>query len=773
MSLFGPGVRLMRHLRVPVKMALMGLFLLVPLLALLVTSYGTLQASMAATTAEIDGTALIRRLSELSGQVQTHRGLTARVLSGDGEAKALIAERRTAFKAALAAVDEVAQQTESFAVADVWTARRPALLALAEGRHSAQRQEAFAEHTAAIDGVRELVILLAERSGLLLDPEAATFFMMDIVVERTLPLSETLAASRGRGAALLARGDASTIERVQVLGQIDVLDRQLADVGSKLEALQRTGHAPPARWAPALASSRDFGGRVRAVFTAEALQGDSSAFFQRGTKALADLAAFRDEVSAALSSALEERRAGIVTRMVWQGTLALLGITLMGYFAISFYLSFRGALGALSKGVAEVSGGNLAHRVDILGNDELADVGAMVETMNARLSAMVAEIRSSAVRVGLAGEQSARGNEALSQRTDEQAASLRQTVATVGELSGAVASTAESAQQLDHMASALRLQAEAGGGAMRETVQSMATMAASSRRVGEIIGVIDGISFQTNILALNAAVEAARAGEAGRGFAVVASEVRQLAQRSSAAAAEIRTLIGKSTEQVASSVGRIEHVSTTLDSVVSGVQDVSQRLRAIASASAEQSRSLGEVSSNVGSLDEITRQNAQMVEESKQASQDLVERAAKLSGAVASIRLRQGSADEARELVDRALQLMRDSGVADACRRIREPGQGFVDRDLYVFGVDREGTYWLHAAKTEMQGKRVHEVPGIDGERFVRDAWSRTEQGPAWIEYDILNLDTGKVAPKSSYMVRVDSQRVIGCGIYVTSMQAA
>ena len=330
----------------------------------------------------------------------------------------------------------------------------------------------------------------------------------------------------------------------------------------------------------------------------------------------------------------------------------------------------------------------------------------------------------------------------------------------------AVASNAEAAQALDQVAGQLRVQAEAGGEAMRATVGSMATLESGSKRVAEIIGVIDGISFQTNILALNAAVEAARAGEAGRGFAVVASEVRMLAQRSSAAAAEIRQLIGQSSEQVSASVGRIGHVSAALDAVVAGVQDVSGRLRGIAAATAEQSVGLREMSSNVGSLDKITRQNASMVEESSQASQELVERAGMLSDAVASIRLRQGSADEAHALVERALELIRSVGLSAASQQMRDPTQGFVDRDMYVFITDREGIYRLHSAKPANEGKRIGDVPGIDGAKFNHDVWHNTEDGPGWVEYDILNLETGIVQPKASFMARLDENLVLGCGIY-------
>jgi hypothetical protein len=284
--------------------------------------------------------------------------------------------------------------------------------------------------------------------------------------------------------------------------------------------------------------------------------------------------------------------------------------------------------------------------------------------------------------------------------------------------------------------------------------------------------VIDGIAFQTNILALNAAVEAARAGEAGRGFAVVATEVRQLAQRSGSAAAEIRHLISQSTEQVGQSVSRIQRTNGSLDAVVSGVRDVSDKLRGIAQASAQQSTSLEEVSRSVGSLEQITQQNATMVEESARASGDLVNRASLLTSAVGAIRLRQGSADEARAMVDRAVKLIHERGLQAAAEQFRSAQGGFLDRDLYVFVTDRDGRYHVHGAKPAMEGKLVHEVPGIDGDRFARESWAATT-GNHWVEYSIINQQTGKVQPKASYVVAISDRLLVGCGIYATDKQVA
>ncbi len=768
-----PGVRVMRRLRLPFKLGLIGSMLFVPMVLLLLALMQKGLADRRTTLAELEGAQVVRALMLAVGDLQTTRGLTNRVLNGDTAATAARDAARQSLRQRLQAVDEVLVRTTKAPLGDRWPAVREAVDHLAQGRHDPARSTAFAQHTQQVDALRELMLTVAERSGLMLDPKANTYFLMDVTVERLLPWTETLGLVRGEGAGLLARGDASSAERARVLGRVEQLRRQLQDVQWRIGALERTGESGFKAHAEALQRSHAFADLAAKMFSAEMLDGDAKAYFALGSEAMGSVLAYGQEVQDRLEAALQERAAQ-ETRMLWlEGALSLLGVLLLGYFASAFYVSFLGAVGRLSRGMTAVADGDLSHKFDIQGRDEMADIGRVVERMSERLSTMVAEIRSSAVRVSDTGQQLAGGSAALAERTEEQASSLRQFVASVGQLSTAVAGNAAEVTELDTVTADVHARAEQGNQAMQQTVGALGALETSSSRMSEIIGTIDGIAFQTNILALNAAVEAARAGEAGRGFAVVASEVRSLAQRSSSAAGEIRGLIARSREEVETTVQRVHGTGTALQAVVASVGQVSEKLREIARSSNEQSQGLREMASAVGNLDEITRQNAAMVDESRASSAALVERAAALAEAVGSIKLRQGSADEARALVGRALQVVQERGRHGAAELLHSAEAGFVDRDLYIFFVDGQGRYVLHGAKPAMEGKRVHDVPGIDGDRFVRDAFAAAAAGGGWIDYAIVNPVSGQVQAKASWVQQLDDGLVIGCGIYRDTAAAA
>ncbi|MCI2263329.1 methyl-accepting chemotaxis protein [Xanthomonas indica] len=305
-------------------------------------------------------------------------------------------------------------------------------------------------------------------------------------------------------------------------------------------------------------------------------------------------------------------------------------------------------LAHLAAALAALAEGDLTHRVDGQAQGVFAQLREDTNRTVAKLTEIIVGIQDAAETIRRAAAEIAAGNTDLSDRTEQQAASLEETASSMEELTSAVKQNADNAQQANGLVQNTGEIARSGGQVMDEVVATMRAISASSQRIGEIIGVIDGIAFQTNILALNAAVEAARAGEQGRGFAVVATEVRSLAQRSADAAKEIKDLIEASTRTVGEGAALVNRAGATMHEIVGSVQRVTGLIGEISAASGEQSSGIEQVNRTVAQLDEVTQRNAALVEEATAAARSMEEQAGGLAAAVGVFRLdsrRAGAAD--------------------------------------------------------------------------------------------------------------------------------
>ncbi|WP_279760936.1 methyl-accepting chemotaxis protein [Mitsuaria sp. GD03876] len=319
----------------------------------------------------------------------------------------------------------------------------------------------------------------------------------------------------------------------------------------------------------------------------------------------------------------------------------LIAAALAAGIGIAVYLT-RSTVKPLTEMVAvasRVAEGNLTVEIDTARRDELGQLAQALASMQGALNRSLSAVRTSAESIAMSSSEVAAGSSDLSARTEQMASSLEETSATMQALTDTVRLNADSTRQASQLALNASQVADRGGAVVSEVVNTMEQINAASRKIADIIGTIDGIAFQTNILALNAAVEAARAGEQGRGFAVVASEVRSLAQRSAEAAKEIKTLIGASVERVDVGSRLVADAGETMREIVGAVQRVTDIIQEISSATQEQSTSLIEVGQAVHRLDEVTQQNAALVEESSAASESLREQAGSLQHVVAQFRL--------------------------------------------------------------------------------------------------------------------------------------
>ena len=423
---------------------------------------------------------------------------------------------------------------------------------------------------------------------------------------------------------------------------------------------------------------------------------------------------------------------------------------------------------ALAK---RMTAGDLTGTVGATGGGDVGRLMQSLQEIQARVFSIVSEVRTGTTSVAATSSQMTRDNEALAERTELQVSSVQETAASMEELTAAVRQNADSAQQANALVASATDRAAQGGEIMGQVVRTMGSIRDSSRSIVEIISVIDGIAFQTNILALNAAVEAARAGDQGRGFAVVAGEVRTLAQRCAGAAREIKALIGNSVDQVDAGGKLVDEAGRKMGEIVESVQQVAQLIGHIHIGSREQSAGIESINQAIARIERTTQRNAALVEGARKSAESLNEQAVTLMKAVAGFNLgnrEYGNAEEAVTMVKRACEFARSRGTAALVEDVNRLGKGrFVDRDLYLMVVDDSAAFLAHGNNPRVLGMGP-KSKDVDGKLFVQEmARLARSQGSGWVDYKWAHPVTNQILTKSTYVQRAGDV-LVACGIYKT-----
>ena len=641
--------RFITQLRLAHKFLVLGLIaLLMVALPATVAVRGELTVWEAA-RAETAGIAPAGHILQLVQLSQQHRGLSANVLGGNEALQGEREKRQTEVgqllpqvRESLGALNAPALLADLQSIEAEWTE-----LARAVASRGVTGPQSFARHTALIEHQLNLLEAVADASGMSLDPHGHSYFLIQSVLMHLPRLTETLGQTRAQGSLALARGEVGTAQRAQLAALTDLSRAHLRQARRSLE---KAVAAEPAYGASLNTPAQQAWQQAEAAF---ALTGQAIVQAEQPSMAATDyfgtltrqidaqfalITAGFDQLSATLRE--RERSASTGLTVMAGGLAALMALGAAFMWAIA-----RSTTAAIAQAVQvaqTVAAGDLTSRIEVRGRDETAELLQALKTMNDGLAQVVSEVRQGSDHIATGSSQIATGNADLSQRTEEQASNLQQTAASMEQLTSTVQQNAETARQASAIVRGATDAAREGGQTVGQVVTTMEAISQSSRRIHDIIGVIDGIAFQTNILALNAAVEAARAGEQGRGFAVVAAEVRNLAQRSAEAAKQIKQLIGESVDRVEAGTALVADAGASVGRIVDQVARANQLIEAIASASAEQASGIAQVGNAVAQLDHVTQQNAALVEESAAAADSLQTQAQRLATLVGRFRLASG-----------------------------------------------------------------------------------------------------------------------------------
>ena len=630
-GVWAPGVRLFRRLQFKTKAAMVSLMFLVPVLALGWSFYNDKAVAVDFSAKERLGIEYIRDLMPALKLAVQHRAAAGTPAANELQAKVdaqlkVLTATEARLGASLGTTPQFGKLNEA-----------AKLVGSQAGKADAAALEA---HTQFVAALLDVLGQATDGSNLILDPDLDSYYLMDLSTTRVPQLIELMARMQLAGAQALGGEGAPVALRV-LADRVPLVEYHEDQVRIGLGKSTTTTPELKAslKAEPATQSLRGLAELSRANFLGDAVKGDKLAYTEAARQAIDAQFDFSTRLLDDLDRLIVKRIAGMAWVRDLTSVVVALALTTAAYLFYCFFLVNQGGLREVQKHLEAMTAGDLTTHPSPWGRDEQAHLMGTLGDMQVSLRSIVSKVRGSSDRIVHASTEIATAAMDLSARTEQTASNLEESAASMEQISSTIKITADNAQQAASVAVTNSGVASHGGDVIGQVVTTMQEIHASSNKISDIIGVIDGIAFQTNILALNAAVEAARAGEQGRGFAVVASEVRSLAQRSAQAAKEIKALITSSVERVDSGSRVVAGAGDTMKELVGNAKRMSDLLSEISIAAKQESSGVSQVGSAVQELDRMTQQNAALVEQTAAAASSLKEQAVDLASEVAKFKL--------------------------------------------------------------------------------------------------------------------------------------